>query len=227
MIRHHFIIAVILSLSSMWMINATASEPGLSSQDVKQWLQHRIALAHMQNDMRRNAGAYQDLPRAYAEKERAYLQNHGYSVERFRAHETRIYNAADALQQTADSAAQATPPPRSQAACENEVAEGIRGATVAPDELEQELAQMRALGLPEAQIEQIRQAQLQLRGSANDTARQTCALEAQAAKQLTDHNKAFMQASRPDWAGVEPWLGTLEQFSQWYAGNTPDAPTVD
>lgn len=224
-----FLAAVLALLALSWTSTSVAADSALTSAQVKHWLEHRIALAQMQNDMRRNAHQYKDLPLAYARKETQYLTAQGYSVKQFRAEETRIHNAANAIalaQQQADAQGTAG---ESRSDCEARVTQDIRDASIAPSELEKELAQMRALGLPEAQIEQIRQAQMQVHGNAASTARQTCALQAEAASTLAAHEQAMIESSRRDWPGVEPWLDALEHFSQWYAGNDshPAPPTLD
>lgn len=228
MIRHTLAIVMTTMLALNWT-SSHAEDAALSSSQVKQWLKHRIELAHIQNTMKQNPGSYQDLPRAYAQKRQQYLHTQGYSVERFDAHQTRIYNAANAIaltQQTADKGEDADSAPDN---CEQRIASNIHNATVPADELEQQLAQMRAMGLPEAQLDAIRKAQASLHDSAEQTARQTCAAQAQGIAVSAAHKQALIKNSRRDWPGVRPWLEQLEHFDQWYAGNDshPSPPTLE
>ena len=218
-----------LLLALLWSGASQAADAALSSQQVRQWLEHRIELAHIQNRMKQNPAQYQDLPRAYAQKKQRYLQAHGYSAERFSAHQTRIFNAMDAIARAQENAAGQGSGSGPSADCEQRIAKDIRDASAAPDELEQQLAQMRELGLPEAQIDAIRQAQTALRDSAEQTAQQTCAAQAQAAASAAAHDQQLIDSSQRDWAGVRPWLQQLEHFSNWYAGNDthPAPPELD
>ncbi len=198
---------------------------GLSSAEVKQFLTHRIALGHIQNDMRSNAHQYEDLPLAYARKEADYLTRHGYEVDQFKTLEARIYEAHDALRAQQDGRAP-KPMQESTAACEARVAAEIRAAAPPADDMAQQIAEMRAMGVPEATIAKL-QAGLgqldQVAATADQQARQTCAAEQAVAAETV----ALSQRSQADWDGVRPWMTTLQQFSDWYAGNTDKPPVLD
>ncbi|ULQ46353.1 hypothetical protein JN531_014790 [Flagellatimonas centrodinii] len=198
---------------------------GLSSAEVKQFLVHRIALAHIQNDIRANAGAYEDLPLAYARKEAEYLARHGYEVDSFKTLEARIYEAHDALR--AQQTGRAPTPMRESAAdCEARVAAELRAAAPPTDDMAQQVAEMRAMGVPETTIAKLEAGlgQLdQVAANADQQARETCAAEQTVAAQTV----ALSQRSQADWDGVRPWMSALHQFSNWYAGNTPTPPVVE
>lgn len=207
------------------VVSGLVQAQGLSSAEVKQFLSHRIALAHIQNDMRANAHQYEDLPLAYARKEADYLTRHGYAVDRFKALEARIYEAHGALR-AQQSGRAPTPMQETRAACEARVAAEIRTAAPPADDIAQQIAEMRAMGVPEATIAKLEAGlgQLdQVAATADQQARQTCAAEQAVAAETV----ALSQRSQADWEGVRPWMAALQQFSDWYAGNTDKPPVLD
>lgn len=201
---------VLLGLCSLLPLAAGAADAGLSREQVRRWMQVRIQTYELQQEFRRNADQYEDVPRAFYQARDAYLDEIGYPRPRFEADEMRIYNALNAIENRERLAAEG-------AQRDRELAEAQAQADpMADPEFRRMLQELRAVGLSEEQARQLVEAQRQMPQAL-----------AQADAYMDEQEQALLDASRPDWDGVRPWLDELEQLMDWLAGNTGQPPTLD
>lgn len=219
-------VAVLLGLSSV-VAPATADEAGLSSGEVRRWMALRIELAEIQREMQRNAGAYDDLPRAYARRAASFLERRGYSRADFEAHESRIYAAADVLASRADvEAERARRAAEVQEACAPDAAAGIEDSLVGSAEQRAIIEQMRAAGVAEERIAAMREGFAQMPDAAT-IADDACRMARMGAQVEDEAERRREAMTRRDWPGVRPWLDALDQLTNWYAGNVEAPPALD
>jgi hypothetical protein len=76
----------------------------LTKQKVKDWIQTRIATAKLQNKMKANAAAYDDVVQAFFAKRKTLLQSRCWSESDFEATEKRIAAATSAMDMADDMA---------------------------------------------------------------------------------------------------------------------------
>ncbi|MEQ9479951.1 MAG: hypothetical protein RIK00_11535 [Algiphilus sp.] len=200
--------------------------PALTRDDVGRWLALRMETAELQRRMAKQAGAYDDLPRAFAEQRKALLDASGYGAARFDAHGERIWGAVNALN-NADTRdrEQAMLADDIQRHCAPDAAQAL--GLPANDSAEQRamIDEMRALGVPEAQLAKMQRA-LEQMPSAEATASELCRASQMQRDVTTDAHQRVVEATRRDWPAVRPWLDSLAHFEDWYAGNRSDPPRL-
>lgn len=223
------------AMVSMTMILAAGApamaqeDAGLTPAQVKRWMQTRIELAHMQREMQANPAAYDDLPRAYLRKSNAHLETSGYGAARFKAHQTRINNAESVLRNLDDMAAdrQSREAETSEACAEN-AADRLSNELTDGSGLRKVIAQMQALGLPQAEIDRVK-ANFAAMPNPDEQAAENCRNLRAGDAVIDQANQQAINMTRRDWDGVRPWLDELAQLTSWYARNSdaPHPPVLD
>ena len=85
---------------------ALAAEP-LTEEKVCDYIAMRIETNHLQEEFKRNASRYDDVPRAFFQARNELLRERGWGVEEFEATQERIINAQTGMDIAADLEARA------------------------------------------------------------------------------------------------------------------------
>lgn len=197
---------------ALWLLMLSqlslAAEP-LSSNDVKKWMETRIATHKLQDRFRAKADQYDDVVVAFFEARDRYLQQVGYTRERFESHEGRISEAHDYILNRDDALEDKR---------EREAA--LAEAKAAPDpaldpETQEMVAMMRQVGTSEAEIQKML-----------DALRQVPDALAQSNAMMDEVDNQLYVRVAPDIPAVEPWREQLDTLYSWLAGNRPNPPSL-
>jgi hypothetical protein len=115
-------------------IMASADDIPLVQDNVCRYMNTRIETNLLQEEFRRNADQYDDVPRAFFTARNVLLRERGWTVEEFEAIQRRILDAGSALDEQEKFAARADQRAEEKAA--------IRGNAYLPDEQKQQMLDM-------------------------------------------------------------------------------------
>ncbi|AKH68004.1 hypothetical protein IMCC21906_00311 [Spongiibacter sp. IMCC21906] len=207
-----------------------AESAALSEAQVKDYLRTELELQYLLRDYKANADQYKDAPRTYALAEASYLQSKGYSVDEWHALEARVVNAANMLQEYDDiRQAQARRAEDDLRICQEakEYAAQKHKLEEEQQQKAEEIAkQMRAAGLPEAQIKEML-SQIQGMPTLAEIRTEQCQSAKPATAQYMAEENRYIEITRPDWPAVRPYLDSFNQLVNWAAGNQLSPPALE
>lgn len=207
-----------------------ADSAALSEAQVKDYLRTELELQYLLRDYKANADQYKDAPRTYALAEASYLQSKGYSVDEWHALEARVVNAANMLQEYDDiRQAQARRAEDDLRICQEakEYATQKHKLEEEQQQKAEEIAkQMRAAGLPEAQIKEML-SQIEGMPTLAEIRTEQCQSAKPATAQYMAEENRYIEITRPDWPAVRPYLDSFNQLVNWAAGNQLSPPALE
>lgn len=183
----------------------------LTRPHVRTYIRLRLATEQLRRQYEANAAAYDDVVRAYFSERGRMLREEGWTPDAFERLEARIMDAQNAIEQPGESSRER---PLQLDSVAREVDEAMQDMLKEIDRMPHLSAGQRA-----QMRDQIRAQQKQLQASrpqADSLARQ----QAQAIQAMID-------ATRPDWPAVRPYLDALAHLTDYVAGNRPDPPDLD
>lgn len=217
---------VLLVLLTGLALPVSADDAALRPDEVRQWLTLGIDITQLQRRMAAQAANHDDLPRSSAAVRATLLERSGYGAARFDAHAQRIHAAATALGETESrKRALADAEAEVQRYCAPDAAQAMDMPTDSENERARMLADMRAMGLTEAQLGQMREA-LQQMPSAQQAAEDFCGAAREQLVVVKQAHQHSIEATRQDWPAVRPWLGALDHFHAWSSGKRSDPPAL-
>lgn len=194
----------------------------LTRTHVRTFLRLRLATEQLRRQYEANAAAYDDVVRAYFTERDRLLREEGWTPDAFERLEARITNAQNAIEQQADKQQAGTAQGEGVPAFQADSV--VREVDTALQDMLKEIENTPHLSAEQrAQMRQqilAQQQQLQARRPQLDSL-------AQQQVQYTQAMQAMIDATRPDWPAVRPYLDALAHLIDYVAGNRPDPPNLD